>query len=114
MAMDVFFIHPIILMVWVGLGYSIIAATVWSVLPFIIPEKLLGTGFGMMTSIQNLGMAVAPQIVGLLQVMYSSHLLCPLLADQIFGHELGVQLADHDLHWMCRNCHGHYYFPYRR
>jgi len=64
---DWFFIHPAIIMVWIGLGYSIFAASIWALPPFIIKEEMLGTAYGMMTSIQNLGLAVMPSIVGALQ-----------------------------------------------
>jgi len=56
--------HPAIVMVWIGIAYSIFAAGIWPLLPFVIKENMLGTGFGTMTAIQNLGLAVGPQVIG--------------------------------------------------
>jgi len=62
-----FEIHPIVIMVWLGIGYSMFAASIWPLLPFIIAPKHLGTAYGAMTAIQNAGLAVLPQIIGALQ-----------------------------------------------
>jgi MFS family permease len=62
-----FEIHPIVIMVWLGVGYSMFAASIWPLLPFIIQPKHLGTAYGAMTAIQNAGLAVFPQIIGALQ-----------------------------------------------
>jgi len=58
------FALPVCIMLWIGVGYSMYAASIWPILPFIIKEDMLGTGYGTMTSVQNLGLAVFPQIVG--------------------------------------------------
>jgi len=63
-ALKWFTINPIIIMLWIGFAYSMYAASIWPILPFIIKEEMLGTGYGTMTSVQNLGLAVFPQIVG--------------------------------------------------
>jgi MFS family permease len=62
-----FEIHPIVIMLWLGVGYSMFAASIWPLLPFIIASKHLGTAYGAMTAIQNAGLAVLPQIIGALQ-----------------------------------------------
>jgi len=60
---DWFSIPPIAIMLWVGIGYSMYAASIWPTLPFVIKEEMLGTGYGAMTSIQNAGLAAFAQIV---------------------------------------------------
>jgi len=62
-----FEIHPIVIMIWLGFGYAMFAASIWPLLPFIVPAKHLGTAYGAMTAIQNVGLAVLPQIIGALQ-----------------------------------------------
>lgn len=49
---------------FMGLGYSIYAAVMWASIPYIVIPKTVGTAFGLVTAIQNLGLAVAPMIVG--------------------------------------------------
>jgi len=44
------------------------AASIWPLLPFVIKENQLGTGYGLMTSIQNAGLALFPQAIGIIQV----------------------------------------------
>jgi len=67
LSLDITNLHPAIVMVWIGLGYSIFAAAIWPLLPFVIKENMLGTGFGTMTAIQNAGLAIGPQIIGGIQ-----------------------------------------------
>jgi MFS family permease len=62
---------PIILMIWLGFAYAMGAASLWPILSHIIPKKMLGTAYGTMTSVQNLGLALAPQLLGFIQDSYS-------------------------------------------
>ena len=48
----IYFYLPLILM---GIFYGIYAATLWPCLPLILSKDLLGSGFGIAFSIQNLG-----------------------------------------------------------
>ena len=52
------FVHPIVPNVLMGIAYSILAASLWPMVAFLVPKKMLGTAYGMMQSIQNLGLAV--------------------------------------------------------
>jgi MFS family permease len=58
-------ISPVAIMIWQGLSYSLGAASIWPILSFIIDPKLLATGYGCMTAIQNTGQAIAPLVVSL-------------------------------------------------
>jgi len=58
---------PAPVMVWLGLSYSLGAASLWPTLGCIVDKKVLGTAYGCMTAVQNLGLAVFPMIIGFLQ-----------------------------------------------
>ena len=45
-------------------SYSIYAAALWPSVALIVDEELCGTAYGVVTAIQNLGLAVVPLIVG--------------------------------------------------
>ena len=60
-------IHPAFVFGWLGIGYSMGAASIWPILSHIAPLKILGTAYGCMTAMQNAGMAIFPQIIGVLQ-----------------------------------------------
>eukprot|EP00300_Choanocystis_sp_HF-7_P023822 c25205_g1_i1.p1 GENE.c25205_g1_i1~~c25205_g1_i1.p1 ORF type:complete len:562 (+),score=114.87 c25205_g1_i1:1-1686(+) len=60
-------INPAILMVWQGTGYALGAAAIWPSLSYVVAPEVCSTAYGMMTSVQNLGMAVFPLIIGFVQ-----------------------------------------------
>eukprot|EP00276_Gloeochaete_wittrockiana_P025267 CAMPEP_0184370298 /NCGR_PEP_ID=MMETSP1089-20130417/162740_1 /TAXON_ID=38269 ORGANISM="Gloeochaete wittrockiana, Strain SAG46.84" /NCGR_SAMPLE_ID=MMETSP1089 /ASSEMBLY_ACC=CAM_ASM_000445 /LENGTH=555 /DNA_ID=CAMNT_0026712879 /DNA_START=102 /DNA_END=1769 /DNA_ORIENTATION=+ len=68
-----FLIPPAALMIWMGFAYSAGAAALWPILANIVHESLLATGYGTMTSLQNLGLAAAPLVVSLIQGHISDH-----------------------------------------
>jgi MFS family permease len=70
LSLDWIDLHPAVVMVWIGIGYSIFASAIWPLLPFIIKENMLGTGFGTMTAIQNAGLAIGPQVIGAVQTTH--------------------------------------------
>jgi MFS family permease len=80
-AMGWFFLHPIPLMIWQGTGYALGASAIWPSLSHVVPEKICSTAYGTMTSIQNVGMAIFPMVIGYLQA-----------ADGIKGHTLQYTL----------------------
>ena len=41
-----------------GVTYSILASSLWPMVSIVIPDHQLGTAYGLMQSIQNLGLAV--------------------------------------------------------
>ncbi len=66
-AYSVFAIHPVIIMIILGLAYALGAAAMWPMLALIIPRKMVSTGYGTMTAIQNLGLAVFPLVISKIQ-----------------------------------------------
>jgi hypothetical protein len=51
-------VHPILPLVLMGIAYSILAASLWPLVAFLVPKQMLGTAYGLMQSIQNLGLAI--------------------------------------------------------
>ena len=54
---------PIGPMVGQGLAYSLYAAVLWPSVPLTVPSKFTGTAFGVITSIQNIGLALFPLMI---------------------------------------------------
>lgn len=52
------FINPYVSMSILGVAYSILASSLWPLVSIVIPDHQLGTAYGLMQSIQNLGLAV--------------------------------------------------------
>jgi len=48
---------PLILL---GIGYSIYVSVIWACIPFIVPEKLTGTAYGLADCFTNIGGAINP------------------------------------------------------
>lgn len=53
----------VIVLVLVGIGYSIYAAVIWSSIPYVVTPQTVGTAFGICMAIQNIGMAGGPLVV---------------------------------------------------
>eukprot|EP00116_Pleurobrachia_bachei_P005641 sb/3465903/ len=60
------FLHPYFAMVLIAIAYSICASALWPMVSLVVPEYQLGTAYGMMQSIQNLGLAVVSLLAGAL------------------------------------------------
>lgn len=56
--------YPLVL---VGIGYSIYAAACWGSVPYVVDPNSVGTAFGIATAIQNIGLVIAPTIVGMIK-----------------------------------------------
>jgi cyanate permease len=54
-------------MVLLGFAFSLVPAALWPAVPLLVEEKTVGTAFGLMTMVQNLGLATFPWIVGALR-----------------------------------------------
>jgi nitrate/nitrite transporter NarK len=55
---------PYVAMFVLGIAFSLVPAAMWPSVPLIVPEKRLGTAYGLMTSIQNLGLFAFPILAG--------------------------------------------------
>jgi MFS family permease len=67
LAVELISISPVIIMIWLGLGYSMGAASLWPILSIVVEEQMLSTAYGTMTAVQNAGLAIFPLIIGQLQ-----------------------------------------------
>lgn len=53
--------------VFLGIGYSIYASALWGSVPYTVMPRTVGTAFGLCTAIQNIGLVIAPTVVGKLE-----------------------------------------------
>jgi MFS family permease len=58
------FIPPIIPIFIVGIALSLVPAALWAAIPMMVPESRLGTAFGVIGYIQNVGLMLFPYIAG--------------------------------------------------
>jgi MFS family permease len=56
-------ISPIVPMILQGTAYSLFAAVMWPSVPLTVSKQYTGTAFGVITSIQNMGLALFPLII---------------------------------------------------
>ncbi|MFQ5664327.1 MAG: MFS transporter [Terriglobia bacterium] len=59
--------NPVPPMVVLGLAFSLVPAAMWPAVPLIVEQKSVGTAFGLMTMVQNFGLAAFPWLVGTLR-----------------------------------------------
>ncbi len=60
-------IYPAIPMVALGAAFVLVPAAMWPSVPLIVPKKTVGTAFGLMTFIQNIGLGLFPFLNGWLR-----------------------------------------------
>lgn len=73
LAYNVISISPVVIMMFIGVFYALGAASMWPILNFIIPKHMTSTGYGMMTAVQNLGLAVFPLVISAIQSLDGVH-----------------------------------------
>ncbi len=59
--------NPIPSMVVLGAAFVLVPAAMWPSVPLVVEEKRVGTAFGLMTAIQNLGLGLFPLLNGKLR-----------------------------------------------
>lgn len=57
-------VNPYVLCVLLGIAFSLVPAAMWPSVAHIVSEKRLGTAYGMMFSLQNLGLFAIPILAG--------------------------------------------------
>lgn len=60
-------IYPAIPMVILGAAFVLVPAAMWPSVPLIVPKRTVGTAFGLMTFIQNIGLGLFPFLNGWLR-----------------------------------------------
>jgi MFS family permease len=77
--------NPIPSMVMLGAAFVLVPAAMWPSVPLVVEEKRVGTAFGLMTAIQNLGLGLFPFLNGKLRDVTGTY-----TATQIMFAGLGV------------------------
>lgn len=57
----------IIPLVLIGIAYTVYCSAIWGSIPYTVAPQTVGTAFGICTAIQNIGLVIAPTIVGYLK-----------------------------------------------
>jgi MFS family permease len=55
---------PVVMMALMGVIYSFLVSSLWPAVPFIVSAELVGLAYGIMTAMQNAGLATFPLIAG--------------------------------------------------
>ena len=55
---------PVAMTIVMGVVYSILASSLWPAVPFVVAPSAVGLAYGLMNSLQNIGLAIYPLIVG--------------------------------------------------
>ena len=67
-----------------GVTYSILASSLWPMVSIVIPDHQLGTAYGLMQSIQNLGLAVISIAAGAIVDAKGDKIACYTLSYLVF------------------------------
>eukprot|EP00918_Siedleckia_nematoides_P078429 GHVU01171612.1.p1 GENE.GHVU01171612.1~~GHVU01171612.1.p1 ORF type:complete len:499 (+),score=35.82 GHVU01171612.1:29-1498(+) len=57
-------VYPLICTLWLGVTYSFAAASMWPSIPLVVPDSVLGTAWGLTTSLQMVGIGICNLVVG--------------------------------------------------
>jgi MFS family permease len=78
-------INPVFPMIALGAAFVLIPAAMWPSIPLVVRKEVVGTAYGLMTMIQNIGLAAFPALNGRLRDMTHSY-----TASQIMFASLGI------------------------
>ena len=67
LAMGLTRIYPVYPMILLGFAFVLVPAAMWPSVPLIVRSERVGTAFGLMTAIQNIGLGLFPLLNGLLR-----------------------------------------------
>jgi len=73
LVMGVTRLYPVYPMIALGAAFVLVPAAMWPSVPLIVRKERVGTAFGLMTAIQNIGMALFPLLNGLLRDLTHSY-----------------------------------------
>ncbi len=63
----------IIVMVILGIAFSLVPSAMWPSVPKIIPLKQLGSAYAIIFYIQNIGLSLVPLLIGFVNDKYSNY-----------------------------------------
>jgi MFS family permease len=55
---------PVVPIFFVGIALSLVPAALWAAIPMMVPESRLGTAFGVVGYVQNVGLMLFPYLAG--------------------------------------------------
>uniref|UniRef100_T1ITK3 Lysosomal dipeptide transporter MFSD1 n=1 Tax=Strigamia maritima TaxID=126957 RepID=T1ITK3_STRMM len=58
------YVPPLISILWLGVTYSVAAASMWPSIPLVVNQATLGTALGLTTCVQMLGIGISNLVVG--------------------------------------------------
>ncbi len=91
-------IYPVYPMIALGAAFVLVPAALWPSIPLIVRKENVGTAFGLMTAIQNIGLALFPLLNGLLRDITQSYTSSMIMFASlgIFGliFAIGLKRAD--------------------
>lgn len=67
LVMGITHIYPVLPMIALGAAFVLVPAAMWPSVPLIVRKERVGTAFGLMTTIQNIGLALFPFLNGRLR-----------------------------------------------
>jgi MFS family permease len=85
LALGLTMIYPVYPMILLGFSFVLVPAALWPSVPLIVRSERVGTAFGLMTAIQNIGLGLFPLLSGLLRDKTGSY-----VASQVMFAGLGV------------------------
>ncbi|MBC7185973.1 MAG: MFS transporter [Calditrichaeota bacterium] len=78
-------IYPAYPMVALGAAFVLVPAAMWPSVPLIVRKERVGTAFGLMTAIQNIGLALFPLLNGLLRDLTKTYTASLLMFASLGG-----------------------------
>ncbi|MCX6580576.1 MAG: MFS transporter [Candidatus Aminicenantes bacterium] len=82
--MGVTMLYPVIPMIMLGAAFVLVPAAMWPSVPLVIKKEHVGTAFGVMTAIQNIGLGLFPYLNGKFREITGSY-----TASQVMFASLG-------------------------
>jgi MFS family permease len=83
--MGVTSMYPVIPMIMLGAAFVLVPAAMWPSVPLVVKKEWVGTAFGTMTAIQNIGLGLFPYLNGKLREITGSY-----TASQVMFAALGL------------------------
>ena len=74
----------LLLIVVLGISFSLVPAALWPSVPKIIDEKILGSAYCLIFWVQNIGLCLVPMLIGSLRASTGSYFV-PMLVFSSFG-----------------------------
>ena len=72
-------LHPLYPMILLGLSFSLVSAALWPSVPLVVEKRAVGTAFGLIFMVQNIGLAVFPVLNGALRDATASYAASQLM-----------------------------------